>query len=72
MTCRSPVATPPCAKHSVEKIRMRQDKVIAFKMRIIRFSLGLADASRRRERFPRQVADVITKDLKRFAARWFL
>jgi hypothetical protein len=41
-------------------------------VRIIRFSLGLAKASRRRERFPRQIADVVTKRLKRFAARWFL
>jgi hypothetical protein len=41
-------------------------------MRIIRFSLGLAKASRRRAWFPRQVADVVTKKLKRIGARWFL
>ena len=33
----------------------------AFTVRIIRFSLGLAEASRRREQFPRQIAEVLTE-----------
>ena len=40
-------------------------------MRIMRFSLELAEASGRRERFSRQVADVVTKRSGTNESRWF-
>jgi hypothetical protein len=44
-----------------EKSRRKKVKETVFAVRIMRFSLELAEASRRREQFPRQIADVVTK-----------
>jgi len=52
-------------------IRKKKLKDTAFAVRIIRFSLELAEASGRRERFPRQVADVLTKRSGTNESPWF-
>jgi hypothetical protein len=49
----------------------KKHKEAAFTVRFIRFSLGLAEASRWREQFSGQIADVVTKWLGPSKSRWF-
>src|SRR6266567_9556199 len=55
-----------------ESSRTRRDTETAFRVRIIRFSLALAEASRRRERLPRQIADVFTERVRTLAPVVFI
>jgi len=61
VTCKSPVATPPCARQNAESSNTQTGTEANFIVRNIEFSLELAKASRRQDAVLRQIADVITR-----------
>src|SRR5580765_4249633 len=67
-TCRSPVATPPCALAITESSKTKNDTETTLIVRNIRFSLELAKARRRQDNCLRRMADVLTRRLKRLAS----